>query len=142
MSVHLELKDNPVAKVMIDELIVRKKKLDTMEKLKTRTTISVIVVSVALFLFGFNWTGYGVLGLPFSINGSFGIILFLCSALGVARLLHLNKKTDKADQEFEELREEFIQRSEDFWKEDHQWKKREFTFNQLLKKYDINVFYR
>ena len=127
---------------MIDELIVRKKKVEKLERTRNQTGISLFILLIGLLFFGFDWTGYGLLGLPIHVKGSFGMLLFVCAAAGVARLMHVTKKTDKADHEFEELREELIQRSEDFWKDDHNWKQRETIFKQLVERYDINLFHR
>lgn len=142
MSVQLNLKDNPVAKQIIDELIKRKKKLDQFEKQKNRSSLIVMLLSLLFAAFGVKWGGHGILGLPVSLNGIIGIFLVILIGIGFFRLVHFNKKTEKADKEFEELREEFMQRQEEFWQDDRNWKERHNVFKQLNHLHDINVFYR
>ncbi|MFK3937925.1 DUF2663 family protein [Alkalihalobacillus sp. NPDC078783] len=142
MKVQLNLKDNPVAKQILDELINRKTKLDQFEKRKNRASLIVIILILVFAAFGVKWGGHGMLGLPFSLNGFIGIFLAMLLGIGCFRMFHFNKKTDKADKEFEELREEFIQRQEEFWQDDRNWKERHKVFTQLQHTHDINVFYR
>ncbi|MEK4564822.1 DUF2663 family protein [Alkalihalobacillus sp. FSL R5-0424] len=142
MNVQPNLKDNPVAKQIVDELIKRKTKLDQFEKRKNKASLIVLLLSLVFALFGVSWGGHGMLGLPVSLNGFFGIFLAMLMGIGLFRMVHFNKKTEKADKEFEELREEFISRQEEFWQDDRNWKERHKVFTQLQHTHDINVFYR
>lgn len=142
MNVQPNLKDNPVAKEIVDELIKRKRKLEQFEKRKNKASLILLILSLVFALFGVKWGGHGMLGLPLTLNGFLGIFLVMFMVIGLLRMIHFNKKMEKADKEFEELREEFISRQEEFWQDDRNWKERHKVFTQLHHTHDINVFYR
>jgi hypothetical protein len=56
-------------------------------------------------------------------------------------ILFYQKKCEKAEEEFDALRCEIIQKSNDLWKEEKEWKERYKLFEWMKQQYDINLYY-
>lgn len=141
LALHRDIENNPVAKVIIEELIQRKKKASQLEGSRNRTSIGLILLFIALLIFGVDTAHSGILGTPFKLT-TYGMLLLACMMFIVLRLLALQKKVDKAEDELEELREELIERSEDLWKQDEHWSTRKKVFDYILSVYGINLYFR
>lgn len=61
---------------------------------------------------------------------------------GFFRLQHVSKKYEEADDDFEELRCELIERSEELWSEPEEWRNRHHIFTLLEEEYGINLFHK
>ena len=57
------------------------------------------------------------------------------------RLKFLDKKADKAEQEFNALRREVIQRTEELWPEGEKRNNRHRFLKEMLEKHNINLYY-
>jgi hypothetical protein len=57
------------------------------------------------------------------------------------RLKFLDKKVDKAEKEYDILRREVIQRTEELWPEGEKWDNRYLFFKEMKEKYGINLYY-
>ncbi|HET7657904.1 MAG TPA: DUF2663 family protein [Bacillales bacterium] len=133
---------------VINELIDRKQDEIRWESSVTRTAIYLLVMFSAMVLYllffkqgsDFSPTLKGfrevlVSDPPFMIF-SIGLIA------GLIRLRHVSKEHEDADDDFEELRLELIERSEEFFSQQEQWHNRHHVFNYLQKEYDINLFHK
>ncbi|WP_185970960.1 DUF2663 family protein [Alkalicoccobacillus porphyridii] len=141
MTLHQEIENNPVAKVIIYELIDRKKNVTKLERLRNWTSVALLLLLAALLFLGLDSAQVGILGLPFQLT-TYGIYIVVGVVIILIRLLHLQKKAEKADNDFEELRGELIERAEELWKQDEGWQKRKLVFQHVLTDYGINLYYR
>lgn len=57
------------------------------------------------------------------------------------RLKFLDKKAEKAEKEYNALRSEVIQRTEELWPEGEKRNNRHRFFREMKEKYDINLYY-
>ncbi|TSB46877.1 DUF2663 family protein [Alkalicoccobacillus porphyridii] len=141
VTLHQEIENNPVAKVIIYELIDRKKNVTKLERLRNWTSVALLLLLAALLFLGLDSAQVGILGLPFQLT-TYGIYIVVGVVIILIRLLHLQKKAEKADNDFEELRGELIERAEELWKQDEGWQKRKLVFQHVLTDYGINLYYR
>ncbi|WP_226657361.1 DUF2663 family protein [Guptibacillus hwajinpoensis] len=73
---------------------------------------------------------------------SLPIMLVISSVITYFQLRKFSKKSKKAEDEFESLRLEIIDRSDELFKDQHQWESRHDVFNYLKEAYDINLYYK
>jgi len=57
------------------------------------------------------------------------------------RIKFIDKKAEKAEKEYNALRCEIIQRSEELWPEGEKRNNRHRFFKEMLEKHDINLYY-
>ncbi len=57
------------------------------------------------------------------------------------RIKFIDKKTEKAEKEYNALRCEIIQRSEELWPEGEKRNNRHRFFKEMIEKHDINLYY-
>ncbi len=54
----------------------------------------------------------------------------------------MKKKYKKADDDYEAIRSDFIDRNEEWWSDEEQWEKRHIVFEFMKKNYNINIFHK
>jgi hypothetical protein len=136
-----------VVKVMLEELVNRKNKLEKMEKAKMQWSLFAMACTAIFLLLGYNALSSQQVGMNTNIlTALFGqpIILFLLLLLsvGFVQLNFFVKKTTKAEKEFDELREEIISRSTELWESDVSWESREAVYSFMKKEHDINLYHK
>ncbi|HHW35978.1 MAG TPA: DUF2663 family protein [Bacillales bacterium] len=57
------------------------------------------------------------------------------------RLKFLDKKAEKAEKEYNALRSEVIQRTEELWPKGEKWNNRHRFLKEMKEKHDINLYY-
>lgn len=135
-----------VTKKILEALIDNKEKLDKINKWKTFWKwITLSGVAVYLFyllnigsILSQSNTSYLFQEL-FNNGIHFFFILFMLTNYGI--LMTLNKIADKRKDDYESLRAEVINRSEELWGNSNFWDLRHHLFEQLKKEYDINLYH-
>lgn len=132
---------------VLHELVKRKKEEKRWKRAVGRTGMLLIALFAGLFLYfilekqsimdRFSFTAFlSVFSDPYLCL--FGMGLFL----GFVRLQYVSKKYEDADDDFEELRCEIIDRGEELWSEPEEWRNRYHIFSLLEKEHDINLFHK
>ncbi|MGO4888214.1 DUF2663 family protein [Anaerobacillus sp. MEB173] len=136
-----------VAEVSLKELVKLKEKEEKYEKRKIRWSYTTIAFVVAALLYSFYVKMYGtgyLSGSPiqFFIN-DFWMKVFAISIAGSFFQVHMmDRKYEKAEKEFEELRTEIIERSSELWSDPEQWNNRHIVYEVFKETYDINLYHR
>ncbi len=134
-----------VVKVMLTELIERHEKLHKYERAR------LIWGLFALFCFGLSvlycydlihWRQPSIKANLFRIvDQPFFIWLLLINLIGLLQVRFFMKKTLKAEEEYESLRKEFIERNQELWEDGHAKKQRDVIYSYLKDRYDINLYH-
>ncbi|MFC0472933.1 DUF2663 family protein [Halalkalibacter kiskunsagensis] len=136
-----------IVKVMLDELVTRKNKLEKMERAKLRWSLYAMFCAAVFLLFGSKVLSSQQLSfntniLDTIIGHPLILALMLLLSIGFIQLRFFVKKAKKAEKEFEELREEFIDRSSELWPNDTDWESREALYSYVKKEHDINLYHK
>lgn len=136
-----------IVKVMLEELVKRKDKLEKMEKAKMRWSLYALFCLAILFLLGFqvfssHHVSFNTNVLSLIVTHPYMLFLLLLLSIGFIQIRFFTKKSTKAEKEFEALREELIIRSTELWEEDIEWEAREDVFSYMKKEFDINLYHK
>ncbi|MFC0559842.1 DUF2663 family protein [Halalkalibacter alkalisediminis] len=136
-----------VVKVMLEEIVVRKNKVDQMEKAKIRWSLYLMFCAAIFCLFGYRAFQFQQSQLSSNVLSALigqpiVLMLMLLLAIGFFQLHFFGKKEKKAEKEFDELREEIIARSLEFWEADVNWKSREAVYSYMKEEHDINLYHK
>ncbi|WP_332693448.1 DUF2663 family protein [Halalkalibacter lacteus] len=136
-----------IVKVMLEELVTRKNKLEKMEKAKLRWALFVMLCVAIFLLFGSRvltsqQLSFNTNILAAIIGHPLILALMLLLSIGFFQLHFFVKKVKKAEKEFDELREEFIDRSSELWPNDTDWESREALYSFVKKEHDINLYHK
>lgn len=142
--------DNHVSEValkVVNELIERKREEARCKSVVVKTGLF-LVMMFAVFLF-YILTSKQELLSQFSFDAfriafsdPFVWLLLLGLIIGFFRFQHVTKEYEEADDDYEELRTELIERSEELWSEPVEWKNRHRVFAFLEEEYDINLYHK
>ncbi|GAE28982.1 DUF2663 family protein [Alkalihalobacillus hemicellulosilyticus] len=138
---------SPVVKVMLEELIERKEKLKKLEKYNRYSGyLTLILLSLLLLVCYIEFTqrlssSYQSL-LTSVLNNSLFLLVLLLTGLSLIYVQYFHKKVTKAEKEYEELREELMNRSSELWEDDTQWLARDHVFHYMKAEHDINLYYK
>ncbi|GAF12148.1 hypothetical protein JCM19046_2476 [Bacillus sp. JCM 19046] len=123
------------------ELVKRKETWDKLEKEKAFYLW--VSLTVSFLLIGLISIGATVRSLPheelFASPIRVGCILVLTAA--ITRMIHLTKKAEKKEKEFEELRLEFIDRSDEFFSNVLSQNEKEAYLKEMNDQHNINLSY-
>lgn len=142
----MSLKDDSqlsdVGKVLIEEIIERKLEEVKAEKLLNRwsyTTIICLIIGGIYFVLNFSYSFHFLHAL---INDIFMLIIAAIFGICLIQVKLAKKKLDKAEEEYDSLRYEMIERCEEIWNTEELWRERDFVYEQLKKKYDVNLYHK
>lgn len=143
---NLEDWTDPATKQMLQNLVERKRKYD---RLKSQHQL-ILFVAVSFSCFYFYYV-YRLIYLPHfhSVTALFSAFFddrfnpfFLFALLAVYGLTGIwKRKADEAEEEFEALRREIIDKSKDLWDDGGSWKKRHIVFEIMKNHFDINLYH-
>lgn len=138
---------SPVVSRMVAILIARKLNEAKLKRAMVMLgSLQIAIVVCMLIYFRAIWKGIAD-SLTFTTVFSQlqeGVPLFLtvlfiaCSFL----LVYFHRKHEEAEEDYENLREEIVDRCEELFQEKGQWEKRHELFDQLIKEYDINLYHK
>lgn len=137
-----------VTRKVLNELIERKQEEKRWQQSVMRTALFLLVLFSAMLVYFFFFRHdenvvSAVFGFRESMVSNPTFMVLTCLLIvGLMRLKHVSKEHDDADDDFEDLRCEFIERSEDFFSEQEQWRNRHLIFDYFQKEYDINLFHK
>lgn len=134
-------------KRMLQNVIERKRKFDSLKKKHFRTTIVTLILGLLLILYIYilyvRPYSSSLLDVLTEFMGQNTSLLYCTVAFGVyGYMLILKKKMDKAEKEYHALRCEIVDRSKDLWKQENAWKERHKIFQVMKEMYDINLFHQ
>lgn len=123
------------------ELIKRKTEWDRLEKQHLFCGWAALI-SGCTFVILLNEPQTGRMVFPKELLASpLSTALLVVLFLSVIGLVHLSKKAAKKEKEFEALRNEFIERSEEFWPAERSAAEKEAYLKEMQTRYSINLFY-
>ncbi len=135
-----------ICKVVLQTLIEKKEQKDQYDRqMKWWAFYSSLMGCLALiYLYGFNLThAESVRAALFSLAGDRMIwfigIYFLVAGVQWKRL---KKKCAKADDEYESIRKEIIERGDDLWPRPEMWKNRYQVLEYVKSEYNINLYHK
>lgn len=133
-------------KQMLANVVERKKKFDRMEKtLFHWRALTMSVIGVFLFYIWFfivRASGYSFsVSISQILGNQFHLVVLLLAATGAAFIQHFDKKKEKAEKEYHDLRCEIIKKSTDLWPQPDKWGYRQEVFDMMKKEFDINLFH-
>jgi hypothetical protein len=136
-----------IVKVMLEELVARKNKLEKMEKAKIRWSLFAMLCAAIFLLFGSKALKSQQLSFDTNILAAIighplVLVLMLLLSIGFIQLRYFVKKAKKAEKEFDDLREELIERSSELWPNDSDWESREALFSFMKDEHDINLYHK
>lgn len=72
------------------------------------------------------------------------IVLIFMSLLGISYVYLQNKKFkfEKAEKDYDKLKEDMIERASQIWSTPDEWKERSRVFDELKRTYDINLYHK
>lgn len=142
----LDEKTDHATKVMLQNVVKRKRKFDEYCKKHLYTMWLTLICASVYFVYLYQTVVF-----PYSysfskmfsafIQNSFHLfaLIFLMGLFGYMNLL--KEKRDKAEKEFHALRCEIIDKSKDLWHTDEAWNERHRVFDMMQKNYDINLYH-
>ncbi|HET7629229.1 MAG TPA: DUF2663 family protein [Bacillales bacterium] len=135
-----------VTRNVLKELIERKQELNRCRKHTLRGSVCMLTGVASLFLYALATKGSLLSDFSFaSLQQMFrdpliwGLTLFVLAAYLYLRAVSIKAK--EADDEYEELREEIIERLEELFGEPDAWKHRHLVFRRLEQGHDINLYH-
>ncbi|HET7578587.1 MAG TPA: DUF2663 family protein [Bacillales bacterium] len=132
---------------VLNELVERKLEEKQCKSAVTRAGLFLMMVFVAFLLYIWSarerlFDGFSLAAFSAAFSDPFLWILAAALLFGFFHLQHVSKKYEDADEDFEELRCELVDRSEELWSDPEQWKNRHHVFLYLEKEYRINLFHK
>ncbi|UOE92388.1 DUF2663 family protein [Alkalihalobacillus sp. LMS39] len=135
-----------VGKVLLDTLIERKEEEEKTEKLLKRWAVTTIIcLLIGLIYCYLLFTEARFIQLSQLQVVSSNVTIFMLVGLFMFCLLQVKyrkKKFDKAEEEYETLRHEIIERAEELWDTTERWEHRYDVFDELKSTYDVNLFHK
>ncbi|WP_078576899.1 DUF2663 family protein [Salipaludibacillus agaradhaerens] len=131
---------------MIKAIIKAKNKEKAAEKKLMRVGFLVILSLISLTVYAFkNWIQwFQAEGSIFQkiITDPFILFLTIVFIITFAWLQQVTVKFEKAEKDYDQLKEDMIDRAADIWSSPEAWKKRSDVFRELKEKHDINLYHK
>jgi hypothetical protein len=142
----LDERTDQATRQMLQKVIERKRKY---EHLKFRHIIVMWATVFAAFLYLYYLYQTVLDPYSYSFAAMFSVyvdnsanLYYLVFTVGLYGFMNLlQKKRDKAENEYNALRCEIIDKSKDLWKQEDQWKNRHLVFEMMKSNYDINLYH-
>ncbi|WP_280768265.1 DUF2663 family protein [Salipaludibacillus daqingensis] len=143
-----KLKDNEVESIdsyLVKAIVKAKMKEKKAEKKLFKAGLFVLG-SVAGFLLYLSTQWEMLMNSPSMLTtiASDPIVLVFMSVIGISFVHLQNKKFkfEKAEKDYDELKEDMIERASDIWSTPEQWMERSRIFEELKQTYDINLYHK
>lgn len=140
LSEDRELSD--VGKYLIQEIIERKAEEIRAEKILNRwsyTAIICLVVGGGYFLLNFY---YSYSFIHVLANDIFMFCIIALFGISLLQVKLAKDKLEKAEEDYDNLRAEMIERSEEIWNTEQLLKDRDYVYELLKKNYDVNLYHK
>jgi hypothetical protein len=137
---------NSLTSVVLAQLVEKKAEKDRWKKGLNQWGFSMIFVVVATFfyLYLFKIKNASSLSNPLTLL-FVDEMVWICVVFLIFSSFHLiwmRKKCKKAEDEFEAIRLDFIDRNEEWWSDEAQWEKRHIVMEFMKKEYNINIYHK
>jgi len=142
----LDERTDQATRQMLQKVVERKRKY---EHLKLRHLIVMWATVFAAFLYlyylyqtvldPYSYSFAAMFSAYVDNSANLYYLVFTVGLYGFMNLLQ--KKRDKAENEYNALRCEIIDKSKDLWKQEDQWKNRHLVFEMMKSNYDINLYH-
>ncbi|WP_163101027.1 YpbF family protein [Peribacillus alkalitolerans] len=144
--IKLEDWTDQATKVMLNNVIERKKKFDKLKRKHFQTSVSSFILGLLFMVYLYQFIlkpySYSFFDMYSVFVDDFMNLIYMLIVFGLyGYMLFLKKKLDKAETEYHALRCEIIDRSKDLWKHEDSWKKRHKVYEMMKKNYDINLYH-
>ncbi|MDF2556454.1 MAG: hypothetical protein K0R71_282 [Bacillales bacterium] len=139
-------KTDETTKVILNELVEKKDKLDKAEKYYRYHVLFSFGLSIILLYSIYQAIGqfdvihFGTLQMLITQN-NLNLFLVILLILDFAWLKVAKGKCTKLETEFHQLRMEIVDKAKDLWKSDEAWSGRHHVFSVIKEKFDINLYY-
>ncbi|MGC4376260.1 DUF2663 family protein [Fictibacillus sp. Mic-4] len=136
-----------VSKVVLKNLVRKKEEKDRFERLAQKWSFAMFLVGLGTFLYLFLVIWPKVLvqhvNLVYMLMSDKVIMgaIFLYG-LSLFQFSFYKKKHKKADEEFELVRNDVIERGDELWSEPEQWKNRHHILAFMKSEYNINIYHK
>ncbi|MDN4527354.1 DUF2663 family protein [Fictibacillus fluitans] len=135
-----------ICKVVLQTLIEKKERKDQLDKQMKRWAFysSLMGCLSLIYLYGFKWNEAGSLRAAVaSLAGDQMIwFIFVYFLLAGVQWKRIKKKCAKADEEFESIRKEIVERGDDLWPRPDMWNNRHQVMEFIKSEYNINLYYK
>lgn len=136
-----------VTRVSLNALIERKQDKNRYKLAGIKAALFLIVMFAALMLYTtitkqallnhFNQQAFQAL-----VSDPLILLLAACLLFGFMQIQYYGKKYQEADDDYEALRYDLIERSEESWPDPVQWRNRHVVFAFMEETYDINLYHK
>jgi Protein of unknown function (DUF2663) len=137
---------NELTSIVLGQLVEKKAEKDRWKKAINQWGLSMIFVVIATIVYLYFYK------LPFAKPYENPLTLlfldemvWICTVFLIFSSFHMiwmKKKYKKADDDFEAIRTDFIDRNEEWWGDEEQWHQRHMVFEFMKKEYNINIFHK
>lgn len=130
---------------LLDTLIERKGEEQHWKRAKVRLGIFQIVFMAAAVFYLFiseSAVQFSLEMLMTAFQDAVVLFLFLVFISSFILMIHFYKKHEEAEDDYENLRTEIIERCEELWSEPDEWNSRHHVFAYLEREHDINLYYK
>ncbi|WP_217224706.1 DUF2663 family protein [Desertibacillus haloalkaliphilus] len=133
--------------VVLQELIDKKQEEKTYEARKLRwslTTFLCLGVCLLYIYFGqsLSTSGFAGSALHSLLSDRNFLFIVLLVSVCLMRVNFYTKKQEKAEDDYEALRIETVERCSELWDTPEQWNKREKAFQLLKETYGVNLYHK
>ena len=141
-----DLLTDQATKHMLQNVVNRKRKFDTLKKKHFWTTIATLLLGFFFIIYVYYFYiipySYSFFDMLMKFVEDTNSFLYCAATLGAyGYMLVLKRKVDKAEKEYHALRCEIVDRSKDLWKQEKAWKARHHIFDIMKREYDINLYH-
>jgi hypothetical protein len=137
---------NDLTSIVLGQLVEKKAEKDRWKKAINQWGLSMIFVVIATFVYLYFYKISTAATYDNPLLLLFGDeMVWICMAYLILSSFHMiwmKKKYKKADDDFEAIRSDFIDRNEEWWSDEEQWNMRHVVFEFMKKEYNINIFHK
>jgi Protein of unknown function (DUF2663) len=137
---------NQLTSIVLAQLVEKKTEKDRWKKAINQWGLSMIFVVLAtlVYLYFFILPDASTFENPLTLMFSDEMV-WICTGFIIFssfNMIWMKKKYKKADEDFEAIRSDFIDRNEEWWSDEEQWEQRHIVFEFMKKEYNINIFHK
>jgi hypothetical protein len=135
-----------VTKQMLTDVVARKQKFDMVERkllfwrVMTISMISLFFIYIWAFIIKGNNYSFAV-SISEILGNVIHLYILLLAGMGIGFINFYDKKKDKAEKEYHDLRCEIIKKSIELWPLPDKWIYRQEVFEMMKQEFDINLYH-